>query len=113
MDERVARRGGTGGSSVCPRGLVYCMDELHVLLMPPRSSLSLLGGTTSSSMLRGDSQIECLCEELDDGAFDDDDRVFLPKKLVDFFHMVAAQTHNESTGGFLPWKNTQSKYMEV
>jgi hypothetical protein len=56
------------------------MDELRVLLMPPRGSVLLLGGATSSSMLRGDSETECLHEELDDSAFDD--RVFLVKKLV-------------------------------
>jgi hypothetical protein len=76
------------------------MDEIRVLLMPPRSSVLLLGGATSSSMLQGDSEIECLLEELDDGAFDD--RVFLVKKLVAIFHIVVALTHNECTGGCLP-----------
>jgi hypothetical protein len=56
------------------------MDELRALLMPSRGSVSLLGGATSSSMIRGDSETECLFEELDDGAFDD--HVFLVKKLV-------------------------------
>jgi hypothetical protein len=50
---------------------MYRMDELCVLLMPPRGSVSLLGGATSSSMVRGDSETDCLLEELDDGAFDD------------------------------------------
>jgi hypothetical protein len=45
------------------------MDELRVLLMSLRGSVSLLGGVTSSSMLRGDSETECLLEELDDGVF--------------------------------------------
>jgi hypothetical protein len=45
------------------------MDELRVLLMPPRSKVSLLDGVASSSMLHGDSEIECLREELVDGAF--------------------------------------------
>jgi hypothetical protein len=66
-----------GGSFVCPRGSVYRMDELHVLLMPLRGSVSLLGGATSSSIIRGYSETECLLEELDDGAFDD--CVFLVK----------------------------------
>jgi hypothetical protein len=70
-DERVEHHGGRGGSSVCPRSSVYHMDELRVLLMPPRGSVPLLGGATSSSMLRGDSETECLLKELDDGAFDD------------------------------------------
>jgi hypothetical protein len=98
-DERVEHHGGTGGSFVCPRGLVYHMDELRVLLMPPRGSVSLLGGATSSSMIRGDSETECLLKELNDGAFDD--RVFLVKKLVAIFHIVIALTHNECTGGCL------------
>jgi hypothetical protein len=63
-DERVEHHGGTGGSSVCPRGLVYRIDELRVLLMPPTGSVSLLGGATSSSMIRGDSEIECLLKRL-------------------------------------------------
>jgi hypothetical protein len=57
-DDRVEHHGGMGGSSVCPRGSVYHMDELHVLLMPPRGSVSLLGGATSSSMIQGDSETE-------------------------------------------------------
>jgi hypothetical protein len=99
-DERVEHHGGTGGSSVYPHGSVYHMDELRVLLMPPRGSVLLLGGATSSSMLWGDSEIECPLEELDDGAFDD--HIFLRKTLVAIFHIVVALTHNECTGGFLP-----------
>jgi hypothetical protein len=102
-DERVERHGGTGGSSVCPRGSVYRTDELRVLLMPPRDDVSLLGGATSSYIIRGYSRTECLLEELDDGAFDD--RVFLVKKLVAIFHIVVSLTHNECTGGFLPVGN--------
>jgi hypothetical protein len=52
------------------------MDELRVFLIPPRGSVLLLGGATFSSMLQGDSKIECLLEELDDGS---NDRVFLVK----------------------------------
>jgi hypothetical protein len=89
-DERVEHHGGTG--VVCPHGLLYRMNELCVLLMPPRGSVSLLGGTTSSSIIRGDPETECLLEELDDGTFDD--RVFLVKKLVAIFHIVVALTHN-------------------
>jgi hypothetical protein len=75
------------------------MDELRVLLMPPRGSVLLLGGATSSSMIQGESGTECLLKELNDGAFDD--RVFLVKKLVAIFHIVVALTHNECTGGCL------------
>jgi hypothetical protein len=82
--------------------------------MPPRSSVLLLGGATSSSMLRGDSKIECHLEELDDGAFDD--LVFLGKILVALFLIVVALTHNECIGGFLPVvKHTKEVYgvMEI
>jgi hypothetical protein len=82
--------------------------------MPPRGSVSLLGGTTSSSMLPGDSETKCSLKELDDGAFDD--CVFLVKKLVAIFHIVVALTHNECTGGFLPvGKHTREVYgvMEI
>jgi hypothetical protein len=57
-DERVEHRGGTSGSSMCPHGSEYRMDELCVLLMPPRGSVSLLGGATSSFVLQGDSETE-------------------------------------------------------
>jgi hypothetical protein len=82
--------------------------------MLPRGRVSLLGGATSSSMLRGDSEIECLLEELGDGAFDDS--VFLGKTLVAIFHIVATLTYNECIGGFLPvGKNTRKVYgvMEI
>jgi hypothetical protein len=98
-DERVEHHGRTCGSSVCPHGSVYRMDELCVLLMSLRGSVSLLGGDTSSSMLRGDLKTKCFLKELDDGAFDD--RVFLGEVLVAPFHIVVALTHNKSTGGFL------------
>jgi hypothetical protein len=110
-DERVEHHGGMGGSSVCPRGSVCHTDELRVLLMPPRGSVSLLDGATYSFIIRGDSESERLLKELDDGAFDD--HVFLVNKLVAIFHIVVALTHNECTGGCLPvGKHTQGKYME-
>jgi hypothetical protein len=66
------------------------MDVLLVALMPPRRRVSfLLGGVVSSSMLRGDSETECLLEDvIEDGL--DDDPLFLVKRLVVFFHMIAA-----------------------
>jgi hypothetical protein len=93
---------------------MYRMDELHVLLMPPRGSVLLLGGATSSSMIQGDFETECLLEELDDGSFDD--RVFLVKKMVAISHIVVALTRNECTGGCLPvGKHTRGVYgvMEI
>jgi hypothetical protein len=66
------------------------IDELRVALMPPRRRESfLLGGVVSSSIVRGDSKTECLLDEVvDDGL--DDNPFFLVKRLVVFFHMVAA-----------------------
>jgi hypothetical protein len=67
------------------------MDVLLVALMPPRRSVSfLLGGVVSSSMLRGDSETECLLEDIVEDGLDDDDPFFLVKGLVVFFHMIAA-----------------------
>jgi hypothetical protein len=60
--------------------------------MPLRSKVSLLGSVVSSSMLRGDSETECLLEELVDGAFDDDGPFFLERKFEAVFHMFVALT---------------------
>jgi hypothetical protein len=66
---------------------VNLIDELRVALIPPRRRVSfLLGGVVSSSMLRGDSETECLLEEVVDKGLDDDDPFFLVKRLVAFFH---------------------------
>jgi hypothetical protein len=73
-DERVDRRGGIGGSSVHPCGSVNLLDALLVALMPPRRRVSfLLGGVVSSSILRGDSETECLLEDVIEDGLDDDD----------------------------------------
>jgi hypothetical protein len=70
---------------------VNVKDELRVALMPPRRRVSFLrGGAGSLSILRGDSETECLLEEVVDDGLDDDDLFFLVKRLVVFFHMVAA-----------------------
>jgi hypothetical protein len=67
------------------------MDELLVALMPPRRRVSfLLGSAVSSSMLRGDSETECLLEDDVEDGLDDDDPFFLVKRLVVFFHMIVA-----------------------
>ena len=69
-DDLVERHGGGGIPSV------NRMEELLRSLIPPRSSMSLLGAGLSSSMLRGDLETECLREELAD-ASDVDERVLL------------------------------------
>jgi hypothetical protein len=67
------------------------MDELLVALIPQRRRVTfILGGTVSSSMLRGDSKIECLLEDVVEDGLDDDDPFFLVKRLVVFFHVIAA-----------------------
>jgi hypothetical protein len=67
------------------------MDELLVSLMPPRRRMSfLLGGAVSSSMLRGDSETKCLLKDVVEDGLDDNDPFFLVKRLVVFFHMIAA-----------------------
>jgi hypothetical protein len=67
------------------------MDVLLVSLMPPRRRASfLLGGAVSYSMLQGDSETECLLEDVVDDGLDDDEPFFLEKRLVVFFRMVAA-----------------------
>jgi hypothetical protein len=67
------------------------MDELLVAFMPPRRRVSfLLRGAVSSSILRGDSETECLLEYVVEDGLDDDDPFFLVKRLVVFFHMIAA-----------------------
>jgi hypothetical protein len=65
---------------------VNLINKLCVALIPPRRRVSfLLGGAVSSSILRGDSESECLIEEVVNG-LDDDDPFFLVKSLVVFFH---------------------------
>jgi hypothetical protein len=67
------------------------MDELLVALKPPRRRVSfLLDGVVSSSMLLGDSGTECLLKDVVEDGLDDDDPFFLVKRLVVFFHMIAA-----------------------
>jgi hypothetical protein len=69
---------------------VNLTDELRVALMPPRRRVQFLLGGVVSSILQGDSKTECLLEEVVDDGLDDDDPFFLVKRLVVFFHMVAA-----------------------
>jgi hypothetical protein len=75
------------------------MDDLLVALMPPRRRVSfLLGGAMSSSMPRGDSETECLLEDVVEDGLDDDDPFFLVKRLAVFFHMIAALFSNKISG---------------
>jgi hypothetical protein len=65
--------------------LVNVIDEFRVALMRPRRRVSfLLGGAVSSSILRGDSETECLLEEVVDKGLDDDDPFFFGEKACRF-----------------------------
>jgi hypothetical protein len=66
------------------------MDVLLVAPMPPRRRASFLLGGAVSSMLRGDSETECLLKDVVEDGLDDDDPFFSVKRLVVFFHMIAA-----------------------
>jgi hypothetical protein len=67
------------------------MDVLLAALIPPRRRASFpLGGAVPVSMLRGDSETECLLEDVVDDGLDDDEPFFFEKRLVVFFHMVVA-----------------------
>jgi hypothetical protein len=44
----------------------------------------LLGGAVSSSILRGNSETECLLEEAIDDGLDDDDPFFFSEKACSF-----------------------------
>jgi hypothetical protein len=48
-------------------------------------------------MLRGDSETECLLEDVVDDGLDNDEPFFLEKRLVVFFHMVAVTPENSIT----------------
>jgi hypothetical protein len=70
---------------------VNLIDDLLVALMPLRRRVTfLLSGAMSSSILRGDSETECLLKDVVDDGMDDNDPFFLVKRLVVFFHMFAA-----------------------
>jgi hypothetical protein len=81
---------------------VSLIDELYVVLMPPGRRVSFhLSGVMSSSILRGDSETECLLEGVVD-VLDDDDPFFLVKRLVVFSHMIAALSSQIYIRGFQP-----------
>jgi hypothetical protein len=51
--------------------------------------VSLLDGAMSTSMLHGDSEIECFREELDGASDDDDDDILLPRTMfMVFYHAL-------------------------
>jgi hypothetical protein len=59
------------------------MNEFRVALMPQRRRVwFLLGSAVFSSILRGNSETECLLEEVD--GLDDDDPFFFSEKACSF-----------------------------
>ena len=85
--------------------MVNLMEELLGSLIPPRSNMSLLGVGLSSSMLREDSETECLRKELAD-ASDVDERVLLllVTNLMMPLMVTPCYTHSKTNTpeGFLP-----------
>jgi hypothetical protein len=82
--------------------------------MPPRRRVSfLLGGVVSSSILRGDSETECLLEEVVDDGLDDDDPFFLVQIHVVFFHGYSTLSLTNKYPGFSTSNKVHKYYFEV
>jgi hypothetical protein len=93
---------------------VNLIDELRVALMPPRIRVSLLlDGVVSSSMFQGDSETECLLEEVVDDGLDDDDPFFLVKRLVAFFHVCSTLSLTNKYPGFSTGNKVHKYYFGV
>jgi hypothetical protein len=101
-----------GGSSVCPCGSVNRIDELCVALMTLRTRVSFLLSGVVYSILREDSETECLLEEVVDDGLDDDNPFFLVKRLVVFFHMVVALSLTIIYSGFSTSNKAHKYYFE-
>jgi hypothetical protein len=82
--------------------------------MPPRKRVAfLLGGSVSSSILRGDSETECLLEEVVDDGLDDDDPFFLVQRLVVFFHGCSTLSLTNKYPGFSTGNKVHKYYFRV
>jgi hypothetical protein len=93
---------------------VNLIDELRVALMPPRRRVSfLVGGVVSSSILRGDSETECLLEEVVDDGLGDDDTLFLVQRLVVFFHGCSTLSLTNKYPGFSTGNKVHKYYFRV
>jgi hypothetical protein len=92
---------------------VNLIDELRMDLMPLRRRVwFLLGGAVSPSILRGDSETECLLKEVVVDHLDDDDPFFLVKRVVAFFHMVAALSLTNIYPGFSTGNKVHKYFLE-
>jgi hypothetical protein len=93
---------------------VNLIEELCVALMPLRRRVSfLLGAVVSSSMLRGDSETECLLEEVVDDGLDDDDPIFLVQRLVVFFHGCSTLSLTNKYPGYSAGNKVHKYYFGV
>jgi hypothetical protein len=93
---------------------VNLIDELRVAIMPSRRRVSfLLGGAVSFSILRGDSETECLLEEVVDDVLDDDDPFFLLQRLAVFFHGCSTLSLTNKYPGFSTGNKVHKYYFGV
>jgi hypothetical protein len=82
---------------------VNLINEFRVALMPPRRKVwFLLGGVVSSSVLRGDSETECLLGEVVDDGLDDDDPFFFGEKACSFLPWLQNSPSQINIRGFQP-----------
>jgi hypothetical protein len=71
--------------------------------MPPRRRVWFhLGGVVSSSILRGDSETECLLEEVVDDGLDDDDPFFFGEKACSSLPWLQHSLSQINIRGFQP-----------
>jgi hypothetical protein len=93
---------------------VNLINKLRVALIPPRRRVSfLLGGVVFSSILRGDSETECLLEEVVGDALDDDDPFFLVQILLVFFHGCSTLSLTNKYLGFSTDNKVHKYYFGV
>jgi hypothetical protein len=85
-----------------------------VALIPPSRRVSfLLSGAVSSSILRGDSETECLLEEVVDDGLDDNDPFFLVQRLVVCFRGCSTLSLTNKYQGFSTGNKVHKYYFGV
>jgi hypothetical protein len=82
---------------------VNLINGFRVALMQSRRRVwFLLGGAVSSSILRGDSETECLLEEVVNDGLDDDDPFFFGEKACSFLPWLQHSPSQIYIRGFQP-----------
>jgi hypothetical protein len=82
---------------------VNLINGFRVALMQSRRRVwFLLGGAVSSSILLGDSETECLLEEVVDDGLDDDDPFFFGEKACSFLPWLQHSPSQIYIRGFQP-----------